>query len=130
MTLDIKKYTIVLIPTLFILWYLNTLIFDYFPTLLSFSKDLLLDIYLFLGILNITHFYILWRLFRKLPMYAGYIYVALSLIKMVACVLFVVVSVFKTVENPTSSVLNFMVVYFITLFIELGFIVKNMTKIK
>ena len=130
MNLNIKKYTITLIPTLLVLWYLNSLIFDYFPTLLSFPQGILNDIFLFLGILNILHFYLLWKLFKKLPKHAGYIYMALSMVKMVACVLFIVVSIFKTIENPTSAVLNFLVLYFITLFIELFFIVRGMTKIK
>lgn len=128
MKLNIIKYSIILLISLVVLWFFNSLMLDNFPDSLLFSDNLLFDIYLFLAVLNLIHFYILKKLFVKWIKQVGVIYMALSFIKMAACILFIVINIFKVLDNPMSAVLNFMVVYFITLFIEVFFVVKNMTK--
>lgn len=128
MNLNIKKYSITLILSMLVFWYVNNLILNNFPGLLLFSENLLFKIYLFLVVLNIIHFFVLKRLFIKWIKQVGFIYMALSFIKMLACILFIVINIFKEIDNPISAVLNFMVVYFITLFIEVFFVVKNMAK--
>ena len=128
MNLNIIKYSITLVISLLVLWFINGLMLDNFPKLLLFSNNLLVDIYLFLAVLNLIHFFILKKLFVKWIKQVGFIYMALSFIKMLACILFIVINIFKEVDNPMSAVLNFMVVYFITLFIEVLFVVKNMAK--
>ena len=130
MKLDIKKYSLSIIAILLIIGLLNSLAINQFPTILSFTPDLLLEMYLFIGLVSIIQFYILRVLFTKQPKQIGFIYIGISLIKMIACIVFIIFKILKGVDEPISAVMNFMGLYFITLFIEVAYIVKNMTKIR
>jgi len=130
MNLNLKKYSFTLIISLLVLWFINSQLITLFPSIFLFTDGLLQSIYIFLGIINIIHFFILKVLFAKWIKQVGFIYMALSFLKMLACVLFIVISIINDVDEPISAVLNFMVVYFTTLFVEVLFVVKNMIKVK
>ena len=128
MNLNIKKYTIYLVILLTILLVLNILILNVYPNL-QISDSILIKIFTFSFLLNITHFIILKLLLNKWGTHAGFLFMALSLTKMFASALFILFVIIKQIENPTAPVLDFMIIYMLTLTLEVFFVVKNMTEI-
>jgi hypothetical protein len=123
--LDALKYSITLTILLGGLLGVNLLALNTFPSILQFSDTVLMEIYLFLFLLNIVHFFILKILLKKWGSYAGVLFMALSLVKMFISLLFILFLIMAQVEHPISPVLNFMFLYFITLILEVLFIAKS-----
>ncbi len=128
MNLDFKKYTFSLVIIMTILCIVHLLIYSALPNFLNISLKILFEIYGFLILLNLVHFIALKWLFNKWAKHAGLLFTGLSLLKMGICIIYLWPYVYSSTTSALPVVLNFMTVYFATLFFEVIFIIKSMLK--
>ncbi len=95
---------------------------------LGIDKKILTEIYIALILISSLHFFGIQFLFKKWFKYAGFIFTALSFVKMGVCLLYLFPYIFPSNEQSIAIALNFMGVYFILLFFEVLFITKNLLK--
>lgn len=130
MNLNIKKYTAFLLIILILLWFINITIFKLIDKSHIVSQNILLNIYIFLAVLNVIHIVGLKFLFKKHTKQTGFIFMAMSFVKMGVSVLFIVVYIINNITDTIPVTMNFMTVYFVLLIYEVIFILKNMIKIR
>lgn len=129
MVLNLKKYSVSFLFLMGALLATHLLVYRAFPGFVKISRSNIFEIYLFLALLNSVHFVGLRWLFIKWAKYAGLLFTVLSMLKMAICVLYLWPYIFPSTDMSIALVLNFMVIYFVTLAFEVVFIAKNMTKI-
>lgn len=95
---------------------------------LGIEQHLLFEIYIALILISTLHFFGIQWLFYKWFKYAGFIFTALSFVKMGVCLLYLLPYIFPSDDRSIAIALNFMVVYFALLFFEVLFITKNLLK--
>jgi len=129
MELNLKVYSSKLGLVMFLLVCVHLLLLRGVPIFLGITFTHIIEIYIFLLVLNLVHFIGLKWLFKKWAKFAGLLFTALSMVKMGVAILFLLPYIFPATNLSIPFVLNFMVVYFSTLTYEVVFIAKNMTKI-
>ncbi|MDA3892958.1 MAG: hypothetical protein PF517_14955 [Salinivirgaceae bacterium] len=129
MKLNLKTYSFKLGILMLSLGTVHLLFYRGVPDFLGLTLRHIIEIYVFLAALNITHFIGLRWLFKKWAKYAGLLFTALSMVKMGVAIIFLFPYIFPSTDQSIPMVLNFMVVYFSTLTFEVIFIAKKMTKI-
>lgn len=129
MTLSLKKFLSVFIPSFIVLFAAHFLVARALPLAIGITQKTLVEAYLFLFLLTIAHFFALRALFKRWPKHSGMLFTALSLFKMALCILYLAPYILPSSDNSIAIALNFMVVYFILLIFEVVFLVKNMNMI-
>lgn len=129
MELNLKAYFTKFSAIVLALLVVHLLLVRALPNAIGITIQNLLEIYVFLLVLNAAHFFGLRWLFKKWAKYAGLLFTALSMVKMGIAILFLLPYIFPKTESSIAIVLNFMVIYFITLTYEVVYVAKNMTKI-
>lgn len=128
MILDLKYFLIrflLLAASLFIVHYLLLVTFPHF---ISVSSSWLIEMYLFLGLLTIIHYISLLWLFKKWPIYSGFLFTALSFLKMGIAIAYLFPYIFPATPGSIPIALNFMAVYLSVLAYEIINLTKNMLK--
>ena len=130
MLLNLKKYTTYLLTILILLWFVNVAVFKFIDKTHIVPQNILLNIYIFLAVLNIIHFAVLKFLFKKQAKQTGFVFMAASFLKMGVSVLFIIIYIVKNTTDSIPATMNFMTVYLALLAYEVIFILKNMIKIR
>jgi len=125
MVLNLKKYIQNFLIIIILVGILHFLFYNAFLEYFGISIRMFFQIYGFLIFLNLLNFIALQWLFTKWPKYTGFLFTALSMIKMAFCILFLLPYIFPSNNGSISIVFNFMTVYFISLIFEVVFIAKN-----
>lgn len=128
MELNLNKFLRILSLFSVLLLSLHFLLLRAFPVFIGLSAKSLLAIYLFFVLLSLAHFIGLKWLFHKWPRYSGFIFTAMSLLKMAVAILFLLPSIFPANTMAMVMALNFMTVYLAYLALEVVFLVKNLMK--
>lgn len=128
MNLNVKKFLSLFFITFFATFFLHLLSYWSIPQLIKIDLDFLLKIYFFLLALSLVHFFILKVLFKNRLKYAGFIFTGMGLLKMALSILFLIPYIYPPKDNSIAHAMNFMFAYFVFLFFEVVFIVKNLQK--
>lgn len=99
-----------------------------FDSFFGYNFNTLIEIYAFLIVLSVAHFFALQWLFKKWPKYSGFIFTGLSLLKMAVCVLYLFPSIYPANEQSIPVALSFMTIYMFLLAFEVVFIAKSLNK--
>jgi len=129
MKLNLKKFITNFALLLLLMVIIHLLLYRGAANYIKITLQQLSEIYGFLLLLNVAHFIALSWLFKKWAKYAGLLFTAISLLKMTLCVLFLWPYIFPSTINSIPVVINFMIIYLITLGYEVVFIVKNLMKV-
>ncbi len=128
MVLNLNKYITTLLAFTLLILGLHFLLSWLFPAFFLLQTNLLFSIYFFLLTINTVHFLGLKWLFQKWPRYSGFLFTAMSLLKMLVAFLFLFPFIFPSKTESIPLALNFMAAYLLFLFFEVVFLVKNMMK--
>jgi len=109
-----------------VMLFLHYLLLHSFSHLVGVSIDYILEMYAFMAILTTFHFIALSWLFKKWPRYSGFLFTALSLLKMAVAVIYLLPYIFPSTTSSIAIALNFMGVYLFILAFEVVYIAKNM----
>lgn len=88
----------------------------------------LTSIHGFLIALTLIHFLLIKWLFRKWPRQAGFIFMGMSMLKMILAVLFLFPFIYPPNTQSIQLALNFVGIYLLFLSFEVVFLVQNMKK--
>ncbi len=88
----------------------------------------IIEMYVVLYILSMVHFFAIRWIFKKWAKYAGLLFTALSLLKMIVALLYLMPDIFPAHSNSVSIAINFMAVYLVLLFYEVLFLVKKLSR--
>jgi len=113
------------VATLFLVHFL---LLHIFPQFISVSISRLIEMYIFLGLLTVIHFIGIHWLFKKWPIYSGFLFTALSFLKMGIAIAYLFPDIFPATHCSIPIALNFMAVYLIILAFEVIYLTKNMLK--
>jgi hypothetical protein len=81
-----------------------------------------------MGLLTIIHFIGIYGLFKKWPIYSGFLFTVLSFLKMGIAIAYLFPFIFPATHGSIPIALNFMAVYLIILAFEVIYLTKNMLK--
>lgn len=128
MNLNVKKFLSLFLISFFATFLFHLLCYWSIPQLIHINLNFLLKIYFFLFFLSLAHFFSLRILFKKHLKYTGLIFTSMGFLKMVLSILFLIPYIYPPNDNSIAYSINFIFVYFILLFFEVVFIVKNMQR--
>jgi len=129
MNLPILNFIKKIIPFSIILFFLHLLIIKYFFNTYSFFYSIY-AIYLFQIITTSIVCLAIIYVNKKFSEKTGFVFMALSILKMLAAVIFLVplIQIYKDQKLP--DIIAFFIPYFFFLFFELTFIIKFLNRIK
>jgi len=108
------------------MFFLHYLLIHAYSKLVGVTSDWIIEMYIFMGILTTFHFIALSWLFKKWPTFSGFLFTALSLLKMAVAVIYLLPYIYPSTPTSIAIALNFMAVYLFILAFEVVYIAKNM----
>ena len=126
MILDIRKFLFSFLIFFLLVLLIHVALLWAFPGFINCPINQVLIIYFFLFCLNAAHFMGLRWIIKKWPKFAGLLFTALSLVKMLFSILFLLPFIFPNHEGAMPLALNFMAAYLFLLGFEVIFLAKNM----
>jgi hypothetical protein len=123
---EVRNFLIRFLIMLAVMFFLHYLLLHAFSQLLGVTNDWIIEMYVFMTILTSIHFIALSWLFKKWPVYSGFIFTGISLLKMLLAVIYLLPYIFPSNLSSIAIALNFMAAYLIILTFEVIYIAKNM----
>ncbi len=128
MTLNFWKFIFSFLTFILFVLLIHLILLWFFPQFISISLTNLLIFYLFLFSLNMGHFLSLRWIMKQWPRYAGLLFTALSMVKMLFSIIFLWPFIIPNHLGAIPYALNFITVYLFLLGFEVVFLAKSLMK--
>lgn len=128
MHLNTKSFITQLTITTIASCFVFLLVLRAFPEFIKINIDQLLIIFGFMAAITLVHFLVLKLFFVKWPKHIGFLYPALSIVKSVLCLLFLIPALIPKTPLTKPYALSFMIIFFVYLFFEIIFLLRTQLK--